>query len=501
MSSERIASIDIVIDADGLRKTGQALQTMEKYMEKLKRRAEVFNRIRITPIIRLNDCLCVPLKAIRLKLLELTRMDWVINVRAKFSMSSRLLERIKSTVKAAVEVDVKVNVAASVMAEVGTIVAGSSGQSADPCKCKDGGKGGKDDGKSGGWKELTGKYLGKVLDAAINAVVEKAVGDAYDKVFKNKTKGDNPDADSPAKKAASKDNPAKRNKKNKKAQELSQDSTKRDAKNKKGRTVNPASDNKAMMDKKSSTGGKRNLFSRVVDRIKGTAKRSAEAIPEAAEKTKGKSGRLRNSASKMLSGAKTATQGFLPLSLAMGALNIATASPGKERNKAIGQSIGGGIGAVAGGALGTLLGPGIGTTIGAMAGGAVGSWIGGKAGEVAGKIKKLWPFGNKNKKKKALEAIPEPSETPSARQKGSVGPVMGTGMVAGAAASTIYSQTTMGIKSAQQPPAPAPTNVSIMNGAVQLSIQQNQKIDYDAISAQIGAQLAVSIRQSIENRA
>lgn len=63
----------------------------------------------------------------------------------------------------------------------------------------------------------------------------------------------------------------------------------------------------------------------------------------------------------------------IPLAGALfSAIDIATASPGEERNRAIGGAVGGAIG----GALGSFLGP-----VGTMVGGTAGYWLGGKASE------------------------------------------------------------------------------------------------------------------------
>ncbi|THF78025.1 hypothetical protein [Cohnella fermenti] len=491
MAAESVASIDIVIDADGLRKTGQALKTMEKYMEKIKRRAEALNRIRIIPVIRLSDCLCKPIRNIRMKLTELTRTDWVINVRAKFSLSSKLLEKFKASLKASLELDVKLEITAKIMAEITMKFTGKGGREDDckcKCKCSDGGQGG-----DSWWKEL----LKKILETAIETLVEKFVGDLYD-LFKKKlgklgniggalrwgkaifsgSKDWVKDKLSGAKDWA-KDKVSSGGAKLSRAKDWVKDKVSSG-----GAKLSRAKD--WIKDKLPSGGA---MLSRAKDWAKGKLPSGGAMLSGAKDWLKGKAGSLATPLKKV--GTATKSVGKLlgksvgkaarPLALALDVFDIATAKPGKERNKAIGEAIGGSVGAIAGGALGTFLGPGIGTTIGTMVGGAAGSWIGGKIGEAAGSIK--WPW---KKKKKAPEVMPESTD--------------GGAVVSGT--SSIYAQTNLGIKaSAQAATASASTNVSIMNGAVQLSIRQDQQIDYDAISAQIGAQLAVSIRQSIENRA
>ncbi|OIB00182.1 hypothetical protein AK95_23780 [Paenibacillus sp. LC231] len=68
-----------------------------------------------------------------------------------------------------------------------------------------------------------------------------------------------------------------------------------------------------------------------------------------------------------------------PLSYIADATAIASAKPGKERNQAIGSTVGGGIGSTIGGIVGSVI-PVAGTMIGSTLGGTVGSFIGKKVG-------------------------------------------------------------------------------------------------------------------------
>lgn len=68
-----------------------------------------------------------------------------------------------------------------------------------------------------------------------------------------------------------------------------------------------------------------------------------------------------------------------PLSFIADATAIAIAKPGKERNQAIGSTVGGGIGSTIGGLVGSVI-PVAGTMIGSTLGGTVGSFIGEKVG-------------------------------------------------------------------------------------------------------------------------
>lgn len=110
-----------------------------------------------------------------------------------------------------------------------------------------------------------------------------------------------------------------------------------------------------------------------------------------------------------------------PLGYIADATAIATAKPGKERNQAIGSTVGGGIGSTIGGIVGSVI-PVAGTMIGSTLGGTVGSFIGEKVGggisgigdkfkEGKEKVSKwfsnTFSFGKKDK-----EAV-QPKETPS----------------------------------------------------------------------------------------
>ncbi|MEC0306824.1 hypothetical protein P4H67_08655 [Paenibacillus lautus] len=110
-----------------------------------------------------------------------------------------------------------------------------------------------------------------------------------------------------------------------------------------------------------------------------------------------------------------------PLSYIADATAIATAKPGKERNQAIGSTVGGGIGSTIGGIVGSVI-PVAGTMIGSTLGGTVGSYIGEKVGGAISGIgdkfnegketvskwfSKTFSFGKKDK-----EAA-QPKETPS----------------------------------------------------------------------------------------
>ncbi|GIO13032.1 hypothetical protein J19TS2_25870 [Cohnella xylanilytica] len=661
MSEQPIARIDLVIDANGLAKTGRALQTMDRYLDKLRRRAEALSRVKITPMIRLNDCLCGAIKAIRAKLTMLTREVWEVKVRAKFSLDRKMLDKIKAAVKVGVEVDVKVNVLASVMAKVGvekSKEAGGKDKDKDKsiwdwlvdelkdfgksvkdtykdrlkektvgvidkgieklsgvkglgwlkvllpekkdeagknnaavkvkcvCQCKCDGKGygrsndrdkgrGKRSkrsgrGKSGGRGRSRGGSIKSLFSGMRNffkGVGSKSVKGLVKVVtlggavmgakdwLKNKMPAGASKviAKGKEKLVAAKDwaknklSAAREGAGKVMARGKEKLSAARDwAKDKLGAARQGAGKLLAR-GKEKLLGAKDWAKDKLGAARQGAGKllaRGKEKLLGAKDWAKDKLGAARQGAGKMLAqgkekllGAKdwakdkldTARKGagswlkkrwssvqglagkaeefggkavsavkkvpvksmakgllrgagklIRPLSLAMGAADIAKAKPGDERNKAIGRAVGGGIGAAALGTLGTLIMPGVGTAAGTALGGMAGEWIGEKVGgAVNGVKKKLKKFVPPFLRKKPA---PEPVPTPTA----SIGP-----------------QQAAGNRPSPFPnkPTPPPSiNINIPPGAVQLTVQE-PNIDYDAIAVEIGSRLAVSIKQTVENRA
>ncbi|MBB6637368.1 hypothetical protein [Cohnella thailandensis] len=481
-----MASEQIVIDGNGVDRAGKVFQTTGKFLEQVRKRSEILSRIQVSPMVRLMDLASGPLSQIFSRLAEYAQKQWGISVRV-------VPASYQGAFAAAGTVAGGVFLNSFLEAFDASKIADKAKSSMDgiTVNVKVEGGAGEDKGVSGDLndilKDTLSGFLGGVLSNTFSegeAGKKKGktwIGSALGKLSSSPVKTESPDVRTSSKlpiqsKPSTPSKPLAQPEPTTKKFSLQPLSSSNKSKSLPAQSKWPSG--LRGFSKNFNNNGSSNGFANM-----GFANMGLPSVPGAKQ--------ILKSSSKVLR----------PLAIASDVANIAAAKPGNERNAAIGKAVGGTVGATALGALGTMILPGVGTAIGTWAGGMAGDWVGEKIGANINKIKKLWPFGNKNKKKKAPEAIPEPSETTSARREGGIGPVIGTGMVAGAAASTIYSRTTMGIKSAQQPPAPAPTNVSIMNGAVQLSIQQNQKIDYDAISAQIGAQLAVSIRQSIENRA
>lgn len=499
MSAEGIASVDLVIDADGIAKTGRALQTLERYMDKLRKRAEALSRVRVTISVKLSDCLCGPMKAIRTKLTELTSRIWEVSVRAKFEMDRKLVEKLKAKVKVVVETDVKVNVAASATATASAA-----------CGCKD-----KDDGDKGKpwWKKAL-SFLGDagkdILKDRLKELANNVLGKVSDKKGMGWLKAFLPKSDN-------KNNP--------------NNTVKCICQCKCGGSGYGGNDHgrrRAGRTDTADSGTKKSWFSRTKDWIKekgskvggkvksigGKGLEMAKKIPlgSIGKGILAGAGKAVTLGGKALSGAKSLAKsgasavlgagaaiggkaletakkiplksigkGLLkgagkllkPLGIAMDVADIATAKPGQERNRAIGRTVGGAAGAAALGAIGTMILPGFGTMVGSTLGGMAGEWLGDKVGGSIGKIKGLFRRKNKNKQK-APEAMPAPS--------GAISPLSpGSSPVPNANASS-------------------PVNINIPAGAVQLTVQ-NPDIDYDKIAVEIGARMSVSIKQAVENRA
>lgn len=488
MSAEGIASVDLVIDADGIAKTGRALQTLERYMDKLRKRAEALSRVRVTISVKLSDCLCGPMKAIRAKLTELTSRIWEVSVRAKFEMDRKLVEKLKAKVKVGVEVSVKANVSASVTAKAGG-------------KGKD-----KGDEDKPWWEKALGyvkdfaSELGKdVLDVykdrlkeLATGLIDKVIGKVSDKKGMGWLKALLPKPDDKNNKVSvtvkcicqckcggseyggnggRTGRGKKRNRRNRGRSGASGAGS--------GRSWMTRTKN-WLKDKGANAAGKAaSLGSKALRGAKSLARGGIKAIPAvlgagAAVGTmaleKAKKLPFKSIGKGLLKGTGKLLK---PLGIAMDVADIATAKPGQERNRAIGRTVGGAAGAAALGAIGTMILPGFGTMVGSTLGGMAGEWLGDKVGGSIGKIKGLFRRKNKNKQK-APEAMPAPS--------GAISPLSpGSSPVSNANASS-------------------PVNINIPAGAVQLTVQ-NPDIDYDKIAVEIGARMSVSIKQAVENRA
>ncbi|MEC0257645.1 hypothetical protein [Paenibacillus lautus] len=245
-----------------------------------------------------------------------------------------------------------------------------------------------------------------------------------------------------------------------------------------------------------------------------------------------------------------------PLSYIADATAIATAKPGKERNQAIGSTVGGGIGSTIGGIIGSVI-PVAGTMIGSTLGGTVGSYIGEKVGgaitgigdkfnegkETVSKwFSKTFSFGKKDKEAAqpkeppssaaALPApiIPKPAPAefskpllPNPALNPTYGPYvppthttsMSTiGPPASAAQNQAFAGKPTSPQSVQISPEQMSTisgllmdfktettvNYNLPSGAVQVTVHEEHPIDVEGLILLIGQRLRAEFSKAAQNR-
>ncbi|MFB4332705.1 hypothetical protein [Paenibacillus sp. CR_12] len=245
-----------------------------------------------------------------------------------------------------------------------------------------------------------------------------------------------------------------------------------------------------------------------------------------------------------------------PLSYIADATAIATAKPGKERNQAIGSTVGGGIGSTIGGIVGSVI-PVAGTMIGSTLGGTVGSFIGEKVGgaitgigdkfneakETVSKwFSKTFSFGKKDKEAAqpkeppssaaALPApiIPKPAPAdfskpllPNPALNPTYGPYVppshATSMsILGPPASAAQNQAFAGKPTSPQSVQISPeqmstisgllmdfktettVNYNLPSGAVQVTVHEEHPIDVEGLILLIGQRLRAEFSKAAQNR-
>ncbi|GIP05356.1 hypothetical protein J28TS4_37630 [Paenibacillus lautus] len=245
-----------------------------------------------------------------------------------------------------------------------------------------------------------------------------------------------------------------------------------------------------------------------------------------------------------------------PLSFIADATAIATAKPGKERNQAIGSTVGGGIGSTIGGLVGSVI-PVAGTMIGSTLGGTVGSFIGEKVGgaitgigdkfnegkETVSKwFSKTFSFGKKDKEAAqpkeppssaaSLPApiIPKPAPTdfskpllPNPTLSPTYGPYMppthATSMsTLGPPVSAAQNQAFAGKPTSPQSVQISPeqmstisgllmdfktettVNYNLPSGAVQVTVHEEHPIDVEGLILLIGQRLRAEFSKAAQNR-
>lgn len=550
-------AVDMVIDPGGLIRTQQALQTLDKYLERLQWRSQQLNSMRISPVIQIIDRMSRSLDLINMKLLDMTSKVWsvsmvmvpVIDDKAFASAGTQAGETFTNAFLTAFDTQ---QIADKAKSSLDGITVNAIAQE----------------------KNDTWDIESIVRDIGVNVASEILLdaGRWGLKKFKQKRKATNtPNPDDPSGSPTKKNSSGTVTTGKNGGQEHVQGKTVHGRRIYRQRPrIGPSGPSggeplitnflrRERADRfrpnRSRTGRSPAPHSGFVNGFSSHTPMTGMSIPQFPES------RLLKSTTKL------AGKVFRPLSVVSDIASIASAKPGTERNKAIGGALGGWGGAAAGAAIGSMILPGVGTlvggAIGGIAGSSVGEAIGGGISKVGKGIGKLFGWGGKQKQ--AASILPESapnmamSSLASARpgtvrKKAIIGsmimPGVGTlvgGATGGIVGSSVGEAIGSGISkvgkgigklfgwggkktqaaSALSEPAPniampSPSikgkasttpanrqtsqssgavsiNLNLPTGAVQLTVQD--KLNYDEISAYIGRKITASIQQAMENRA
>lgn len=184
-------------------------------------------------------------------------------------------------------------------------------------------------------------------------------------------------------------------------------------------------------------------------------------------------------------------------------VSVATAGSGRDRVKAITSGIFSAIGGTLGGSAGSLILPGVGTAGGAMAGSAAGDFVGGKVGNFVSNLL----FGKEEKSPKVAKAAkPTPSKI-SVKPAPALGmrmpalagvpsfPMMGSFPVPAIGGNRTAAKEN---GKSRKESAPAPINVSVSQGAVNLTVNKDE-INYDELAKKAGLKIANEVRFAMQN--
>ncbi|MFD1176904.1 hypothetical protein ACFQ3W_11415 [Paenibacillus puldeungensis] len=183
-------------------------------------------------------------------------------------------------------------------------------------------------------------------------------------------------------------------------------------------------------------------------------------------------------------------------------VSVATAGSGRDRVKAITSGIFSAIGGTLGGSAGSFILPGAGTAGGAMLGSAAGDYVGGKVGNF---VSDLF-FGKEKKSPKVAKAANQTPSKISAKSAPALGlrmpalarvpafPMMGSFPVPAIGGN----RTAKEDGKARKESAPAPINVSVSQGAVNLTVNKDE-INYDELAKKAGLKIANEVRFAMQN--
>ncbi|MBW5447445.1 hypothetical protein GE107_15410 [Cohnella sp. CFH 77786] len=472
---------ELSIDSSGLVQTQMGLQALERYMMQLEKRSKLFNRMRISPVVQLMaNQMVASLDLMKSRLVEMTSKVWPVETEpsaVQQSFTAKGAEAGAAFTEAfltAFDTDKIAKKAKDSLEAITVNVNVNGGDSGDGIN----------------WGEKFVDLGSNIISGTISGIAANLVTDRLIKRKGSNTSSSHPTGGSTGSGSAVAERRSILSGSQNKPQSLV------DA------DGNPLSSKTSAPDVGKKGNKILNAGKKLLASIFGSNNPTMGYLPTRGLKSDSAASALKrsNQYSKLASGApylgsasSLAGKAFRPLSVISDIANIATAKPGKERNRAIGSALGGWGGAAAGAAIGTAILPGVGTliggAIGGLAGSSVGEFVGEKLGKASDKLKSFLGFGRKKKKKE--EVVPPP--TPP-----SIMPLPTATAQAALPGAAPLSRQLPGSQHVTAAGAVS-INVNLPTGAVQLTVED--KLNYDEISALIGSKIAASIQQAMENRA
>lgn len=575
--------MNLVIDPKNVIKANRELRAMERYFERIQGRVMRIGRTRMAPEIVLKDSASKGLDNLLAKMQRVKSQVIQASANVKLNVQKQIETNLNLSVQKQIEASVQVDVRAAGL-DFSPMIAALTANTMAVDKLTDAlgslQLGGGGSGKKSGWDKALG-FIGGVI--TVGATMKNG-GQLYGKGKKMREAwGKDTPAPEPAPRTAPRPNGVRRGggrgSNSSQNQAATSPSSQADKPlTKWGKRFNKAETAGDFIETLGNTGkGAVQLLKDAVGITKGmfgggassgivsggaasAAKTGAgsDAVKQAADgsaganavKNAGKSGL----GSGLMKGLGKRALG--PLSFIADATAIATAKPGKERNQAIGSTVGGGIGSTIGGIVGSVI-PVAGTMIGSTLGGTVGSFIGEKVGgaitgiadkfnegkETVSKwFSKTFSFGKKDKEAAqpkgppssaaALPApiIPKPAPAdfskpllPNPALNPTYGPYvppshatsMSTmGPPASAAQNQAFTGKPTSPQSVQISPEQMSTisgllmdfktettvNYNLPSGAVQVTVHEEHPIDVEGLILLIGQRLRAEFSKAAQNR-
>lgn len=95
MAENEYYRLDLVVNVSGDGTTKKKLRTLDKFIDRTKKRAKVLNKVRISPAVRMKDRVTGPLKKIRSNLHKVASRTWIVTLRAK-DRAFATIKKVKS---------------------------------------------------------------------------------------------------------------------------------------------------------------------------------------------------------------------------------------------------------------------------------------------------------------------------------------------------------------------------------------------------------------------